>query len=44
MASTRRDFIKTAGVAAATLKGIKPRTIFAQADIKTVQTDVLQIA
>ncbi len=44
MASTRRDFIKTAGVAAATLKGIKPRTIFAQAAIKTVQTDVLQIA
>ena len=44
MASTRRDFIKTAGVAAATVKSIKPRAIYAQAAIKTVQTDVLEIA
>ncbi|NKB33708.1 MAG: alpha/beta fold hydrolase [Pseudomonadales bacterium] len=44
MATTRREFIKTAGIAAASIKTLKPKPVFAQATIKTVQTDILEIA
>ncbi|MDD9890543.1 MAG: alpha/beta hydrolase [Gammaproteobacteria bacterium] len=44
MTSTRRDFIKTAGMAVATAKSLKPRMVMAQPSVKIVQTDVLEIA
>jgi len=46
MAPTRRDFIKSAGVVAASVKAVTSKNIYAQApiEIKTVRTDVLEIA
>ncbi len=44
MTSTRRDFIKTAGIAAVSVKALKPKPVLAQSAVKTVRTDVLEIA
>ena len=44
MTSTRREFIKTAGIAVVAAKSLKSRSVQAQTPVKTVQTEVLEIA